>query len=85
MNWAENPLNLRIQEFGRIIRTGIVHRAQQNQRLVWDGREDVPLVAPTARASDSELVGPRPTEGHREGDARIDENGNAWVGRIDLN
>lgn len=85
MNWAENPLNLRIQEFGRIIRTGIVHRAQQNQRLVWDGREDVPLEAPTARASDSEFVGQRPTEGHREGDARIDENGIAFVGRINLN
>lgn len=44
MDWALNPLNLRIQEFGRIIRTGAVHRVQPAPAAGWDGMDMVPLV-----------------------------------------
>jgi len=33
MSWAENPLNARIQEFGTIIRTGLVHRVAPKARV----------------------------------------------------
>lgn len=51
MVWAENPLNRRIQEFGRIIRTGQVHRAVQ-QPIHWDGEQYIDLDNPNINFMD---------------------------------
>lgn len=49
VSWEENPLNRRIREFGRIIRTGEVHQRPEGPRN-WDGQEFVLLVPPPVRA-----------------------------------
>lgn len=48
MVWAQNPLNRRIREFGRILRTGAVHQGPQAPQN-WDGMEYVDLMAPAMR------------------------------------
>jgi len=49
MVWAQNPLNRRIREFGKILRTGAVHQGPQVP-VNWDGVEYVNLLAPPVRA-----------------------------------
>jgi len=54
MSWDQNPLNRRLREYGRIIRTGAVHQGPpvpQNQN--WDGREYVDLMAPPMRPAEN--------------------------------
>ena len=45
MSWDQNPLNRRIREFGRIIRTGAVHQGPAVPAN-WDGMEYVDLFPP---------------------------------------
>jgi len=51
MSWDQNPLNRRIREYGRILRTGAVHQGPQAPQN-WDGREYVDLMAPQMRPAE---------------------------------
>jgi len=53
MSWEQNPLNRRLREYGRIIRTGAVHQGPPvPQNPNWDGREYVDLMAPPMRPAE---------------------------------
>lgn len=51
MVWAQNPLNRRIREYGRVLRTGAVHQGPQVPEN-WDGMQYVDLMAPPMRPAE---------------------------------
>jgi len=51
MTWILTPLHRRIEEFGRVIRTGAVHAVHQRPHN-WDGNAYVDLYPPPVRPAE---------------------------------